>query len=101
MVSKCANPNCRTPFRYFRGGALFFFETNYSSEPPVGIEGLDIVHNQPHRLEHFWLCDNCSSNLVLRMVRGKVEVVPRRDAANRVVNMPAKEMNSLIGAENL
>jgi hypothetical protein len=58
------------------------FETNSDSEPPLGAEGLRTVRKGPHRLENFWLCDKCSSRLVARLIRGKVEVVPREDAAD-------------------
>ncbi len=81
MVSKCANPDCCTPFLHFREGALFLFEANYNSEPPMGIEDMSVVRKQPQRLENFWLCDNCSSRFMVRMIRGKTEVVPREDKA--------------------
>lgn len=94
MVSKCANPNCRTPFRYLREGALFLFDTSYSSGP----RGKD-MNNGPHRLENYWLCAGCCSRLTVRMIRGKIEVVPRRAATNRPLNVPAGGMKSLRGAE--
>lgn len=82
MVAKCANPNCCTPFLYLREGALFLFETNYNSEHPIESEGISIACKRSRRLENFWLCGDCSSSLVVRMIRGKVEVVPREDVAN-------------------
>ncbi len=81
MVSKCANPNCRTPFLHFGEGALFLLEANYNSEPSMGIEDMSVVRRQPHRLENFWLCDNCASKFIVRVIRGKAEVVPREDMA--------------------
>ena len=94
MVSKCANPNCCRPFRYLREGALFPFETNYNFEPPVGIEEIGIGRKGPRRIESFWLCPHCSSSLVVRIVRGKVQVVPREDAANPAMNMHAEGVYS-------
>jgi hypothetical protein len=35
------------------------------------------VHNEPHRLEAFWLCENCSASLFVRVNRGMMEVVAR------------------------
>ncbi len=90
VISKCANPNCCTPFRYLREGALFPFETNYNSEPPVGTQDIGIGPKRPRRFESFWLCARCSSSLVVRIVRGKVKVVPREDAANPAMNMHAE-----------
>ena len=80
MVSKCANPNCSTPFLYLGKGTLFFFEISPDSEPPVATESLRTLRKGPHRIETFWLCRNCSSRLVVRMIRGKVEVVSRENA---------------------
>jgi hypothetical protein len=100
VVSKCANPNCRAPFRYLREKALFPFETNYNSGPPVGIENIGIGRKGPRRLESFWLCANCSSSLIVRIVRGKVEIVPRGDAAKSAINIHAEEMDSLRRAED-
>jgi len=100
MVSKCANPDCCTPFLHFREGALFLCEANYDSEPLMDIDDISVIRKQPHRLENFWLCDNCASRFVVKMIRGKVEVVPRGDA------VPCHEharwgVDSLRGAEDL
>jgi len=95
MVSKCANPNCSASFRYLREGALLFFESNYDCEPSFGIEGTGTVRKGPRRLENFWLCADCSSRLVFRIVRGKVVVVPRGDAANPALNTQAGGVDSL------
>ena len=60
MVSKCANPDCNTRFRYLRNGKLFRFE--------VAVGTLDSAKGKKpaHKLEHFWLCEECSSSLTLR-----------------------------------
>lgn len=88
MVSKCANPNCRTPFLHFREGALFLIETNHNSESPAGIED-SRIRKGLRKLENFWLCASCSSSLVVRNIRGKVEVVPRESSANPAINRHA------------
>jgi hypothetical protein len=54
MVSKCANPSCDTPFRYFRGGMLFVFEPHERSSS-------DLILS----IEHFWLCECCAPSMTL------------------------------------
>jgi hypothetical protein len=60
LISKCANPDCGKPFRYFRGGKLFIRET---SGPMV--KTMDGQEKASHRLEHFWLCEQCSSKMTV------------------------------------
>jgi hypothetical protein len=65
MVSKCANPECSTPFRYFHTGKLF------RAEFSVGLDrrrtmGQDIQQSKPlRRLEFFWLCQDCAEKMTL------------------------------------
>ena len=97
MIFKCANPNCCKPFLHLREGALFLFEKNYSSESPVDTEGMGIRHHkEPRRLENFWLCADCSSRLVVRMIHGKAEVVAQGGRANPSLNMHAGAVDSLV-----
>ncbi|HKW19426.1 MAG TPA: hypothetical protein VJO35_18095 [Terriglobales bacterium] len=65
MVSKCANPECSVPFRYFHTGKLFRVDTK---------TGLDRRRTMGHdgeqdktlrRLEFFWLCENCAGKMTL------------------------------------
>lgn len=65
MVSKCANPECSVPFRYFHTGKLFRVET---------ATGLDRRRTMGHdgeqrkalrRLEFFWLCESCAGKMTL------------------------------------
>ncbi len=95
MVSKCANPSCFIPFLYLGKGTLFVFETSSDSESAVGAESLRAVRKGTRKLETFWLCDRCSSRLVVRIIRGAVEVVPRCDGANHAMNVPARKRDSL------
>jgi len=58
MLSKCANPDCSTAFRYLRDGKLF--EIDSKQELEAG--GL----NKPiRRIEFFWLCGRCSAELTV------------------------------------
>jgi len=60
MVSKCANPNCSTPFRNLRTGKLIRVE----SRPVTSAARTQLEFGEPlpiRRAEFFWLCDDCSS----------------------------------------
>jgi hypothetical protein len=63
MVANCANPNCSRPFRYLRHGRLHVVEF---------LEDRD--GTTVRRLEHFWLCENCSPNyrITFDLARGVV-----------------------------
>jgi hypothetical protein len=56
MVSKCANPDCSVPFRYFHTGKLFRAETSLGLDRRRAL-GQDLPQSKPlRRLEFFWLC---------------------------------------------
>ena len=89
MVAKCANPNCTNEFHYLRNGRLFIVEVDENSRltalgpQPVG------DRKKAHRIEHYWLCDECAPSLTLAIDRqqGVVAVpigtpVARRAAAS-------------------
>jgi hypothetical protein len=63
MVSKCANPTCSVPFRYFHQGKLFRLET--VSGPDRRRETLGATSAQQKKLEFYWLCDDCSERFTL------------------------------------
>jgi hypothetical protein len=63
MVAKCANPPCRTRFRYLGEGRLFRIEIESSKN------------------EYFWLCSDCASKMTLKAKRGKGVIVVRRSTA--------------------
>lgn len=58
MVNHCANPACHKPLHYLREGKVFLFSKNKNSDP---------TGKSPQRLEHFWLCGNCSKVFTLVM----------------------------------
>lgn len=80
MVSKCANPNCSTPFHYFREGTIFRVEVDGSGATrPTGPQLVTSSGKTP-RLEHFWLCGRCATTMTLVLERGKgVTAVPREN----------------------
>lgn len=69
MVSKCANPDCATAFRYFHTGRLYRVETPVrSGGPEPGYEN-GVRKPGPH-LEFYWLCDDCASRMTLAFEKG-------------------------------
>ena len=76
MLSKCANPACTMPFHYLRDGKLLQIDTSLGGPHMVG-QMLAAEPRQPHRIEFFWLCAECSSTMTLAFQRGKgVVMVP-------------------------
>ncbi|HXZ82025.1 MAG TPA: hypothetical protein VEG30_19000 [Terriglobales bacterium] len=73
MLSKCANPSCHTVFRYLREGKLFEFET---SSLPTLRESSILRAKRSGRVEFFWLCGRCMSQMtiVVDRERGVVTV---------------------------
>jgi hypothetical protein len=77
MLSKCANPLCSASFRYFHQGKLFRIETSVTTGPSNGSMG-NVNEGKPAaRVEFFWLCDSCASQMTLEHdSRGHVTVTP-------------------------
>jgi len=74
MLSKCANPSCDTVFRYLREGKLFEFDTN---SLPVLRESSTLRAKRTGRVEYFWLCAKCMSEMTLVVDRDRgVVTVP-------------------------
>jgi hypothetical protein len=66
MVSQCANPGCRRELRYLRDGKIYQFVVS----PKTG----------GRRLEHFWLCGECSKTMILICVnQSEVKIVGKAD----------------------
>ncbi len=69
MVSNCANPKCGKPLHYLREGRIFVFE--------VSAGGIDANGKRTRRLEHFWLCGECSQTMMMRQSTEGVHAVTR------------------------
>jgi hypothetical protein len=68
MVSQCANPDCRRELHYLRDGKVYVF----AMSSKAGRE----------RMEHFWLCGECSKSMILICVNhSEVRTTRRRSAA--------------------
>lgn len=76
MVSKCANPECSVPFRYFHLGKLFRFEAEAGLERRRSMGSEGNARKQMPRLEFFWLCDACAAKMTLFSADGVVSVRP-------------------------
>jgi len=77
MLSKCANPSCSNPFLYLREGKLFRFEMVRPANGNGNGQGPDDTQKLLHRLEYFWLCDSCASQMtIVRSEGGDVRTMP-------------------------
>lgn len=75
MVSKCANPQCAVPFRYFHLGKLFRLEVEIASSERNTWQG------PSRKIEFYWLCENCAATMTLvNEGRSKISVRSKRVA---------------------
>lgn len=82
MLHKCANPACHNPFRKLSQGKLFLVETEPLEEP--GLRRANWRGRSSHRIEYYWLCDQCAFVLTLSYEKGRgVVTVPRPDFARK------------------
>ena len=93
MLHKCANPACLSPFRKLSQGKLFLVET----EPLEGSEARR-AHwrgQSSHRIEYYWLCDQCAFALTLSYEKGRgVVTVPRPEVARRMPVAAVREVET-------
>jgi hypothetical protein len=75
MIAKCANPSCSAPFHYLREGRLFRIELPPAHTSQPAVIG---VPKPSRRVEHFWLCGDCSSTLTLVVKGDQVQTAPMR-----------------------
>lgn len=62
MISKCANPECPKLFQYLREGQVFRVEVQ--DVPPATPGPFVEKSKKPiRRVEHFWLCGECSRTM--------------------------------------
>jgi hypothetical protein len=77
MLSKCANPACSTQLIYLRQGKIFVME----SAPEIAARLENPAPAKPkkaQRVEHFWLCGPCSTEMTLTYDRQSgVRIVPK------------------------
>ena len=63
MVKNCATPKCAKPLHYLREGRIFVFDAESDSGKPI------------HRMEHYWLCGECSKTMRLEKTGQGVRTV--------------------------
>lgn len=73
MLTKCANPSCSTPFIYLREGKVFMMEHHLR---PTALEK-SAAARPVARVEHFWLCGRCSTEMTIIRDGDGVTVVPK------------------------
>jgi hypothetical protein len=82
VLHKCANPACLIPFRKLSHGKLFLVETE-----PLGGAELKRANwrgRPSHRIEYYWLCDQCAFALTLSYEKGRgVVTVPRLEVEKK------------------
>lgn len=66
MISYCANPDCRLPFHYLRGGRLYRFDIRHPTTPCSDVPNAICSLKPSHGTVFFWLCEKCSSKYSLR-----------------------------------
>jgi len=71
MLRKCANPACPNPFRDLSQGKLFQVEREDFNAPISRPAAPNRRIRSPRRVEHYWLCDECSSLLTLTFEKGR------------------------------
>lgn len=87
MLHKCANPTCLNPFRKLSEGKLFLVEMG--SGDPISRARNRGDGRASHRIEHFWLCNDCAAVLTLTFERGQgVVTIPLPETANRSALVP-------------
>jgi len=69
MLSKCANPECSTPFLYLRGGKLFRWD-QLEGVKNSGANSGSIIGKHSHGVEFFWLCDICALRMTVVFRKG-------------------------------
>lgn len=84
MLQKCANNACSNPFRRLTDGKLFQVETEYYAPPEIQRTRSQKSIRPLHRIEHYWLCNECSSFLTISFDKGQGMItIPLPGAAGK------------------
>ncbi|HVO80998.1 MAG TPA: hypothetical protein VMT28_09715 [Terriglobales bacterium] len=95
MLHKCANPACSNVFRRLSEGKLFQVESEYLEAVSPGKSVPARNPRGVRKVEHYWLCNDCSSFLTLIFDRGQGMIT---------VPLPAsggRKMVTAVGLEDL
>ena len=89
MISNCANPDCKVPFHYFRGGRLYRFDIRHPSTPCKDVANAVCSLKPPHAAVFFWLCEQCSLRYSLKFnVQEGLTLAPLANAVKRQGDAP-------------
>jgi hypothetical protein len=76
MISTCANPACKKPFHYLRGGRLYRFDSPCPGAHSDDV-GNAVYKTKPGRCAvFFWLCSKCAATLSLQFDGRQISVMP-------------------------
>lgn len=76
MISTCANPACKKPFHYLRGGRLYRFDSPCPDSYSDDVANAVYATKANRCAVFFWLCSECSSKLSLKFNGREVSVMP-------------------------
>jgi hypothetical protein len=86
MISTCANPVCKKPFHYLRGGRLYRFDApcphKYCDDVP------NAICATTRQAVFFWLCRRCSSKFTLRFNGREVSITTLDSPASATAPKP-------------
>lgn len=87
MLSHCANSQCRKPFLRLRDGKLFLVEIDRLTRPGEPAHPPFIHARKEQRaVEHFWLCNECSSRWSLVYDRDEgIRLTPLRRTVEKAM----------------
>jgi hypothetical protein len=90
MLHKCANSTCLNLFRRLHEGKLFQVETEYL---PAVRAVASWQRNPPVRkVERYWLCDRCATQMTLSFEKGGVITVPLAGERRSSVRLPIESI---------
>ncbi len=99
MISTCANPACKKPFQYFRGGRLYRFDIRHSRAVASGLPNTVSESRPDRRALFFWLCKDCAATCSLKFEPNTGEVIvgtiPRPQTVKKTATSAAGELYSL------
>jgi hypothetical protein len=99
MLSRCANPECGTPFLKLREGKLFLVETERVTKPALAVPPFVRARKLQRSVEHYWLCDECAAEWTLAYDRDRgISLVPLRRSVRSMESMDRAARKATSGA---
>jgi hypothetical protein len=97
MLHKCANLTCSNVFRRLNEGKLFQVETEYL---PAFRAVASLRRNHPVRkVERYWLCDQCATQMTLSFEKGGVVTIPLTVERRTSVRLPIESIRLALPAQ--